>query len=271
MREGLAAVLLTGSLAFVSAEARPAVDPVAHPSSIIRTPSVSIEPAVVELDAGAGTSFLREISVRNGTPFELQFNVVVEDVLVHGGKRLFRPAGESRGSIAATVVVDPAALVLQPGQSGRVSVLITIPHETAIRAVAIFFRSRTNDASARGPAISLNIGALVTLRLSGKPDLFSGPVLLREEGSRISLVQTLTNRGSELLIAKGTFALVGEGGELHTLVHLPPTRLLPGETTNLEAESPRALPPGRYRAISTFASDERLVVREASMQLGEPK
>lgn len=237
-------------------------------SAVAAGSSVSIEPAVIELHGSERMSFERSITLINGTLIPLRFEIVVEDVVVRDGRRFFLPAGEAGGSIAATAVIGPAELVLQPGQSGSVKIIVTVPERTPVRAVAVFFRSRMpQDGS--GASIALNLGSLVTFRLAGESELVGRNLQLRSSATGYTVAQTVSNEGDEPLIATGTVAIVDANGELRDRAEFSSTRLLPGESAELRVDSMGKLSAGWYRAVVTMEYENRRLTDETSVRLGD--
>jgi len=231
--------------------------------------SVSINPAVIELRGVHGDSFERRISVTNGTASALRFVIDVQDVVIRDGRRTFEPAGVTSGSIAATAVADPPELILESGESGSAVVELRVPSATTVRAVAIFFRSRMSNGGPYGAAVGLNLASLVTFHLDGHSELSRRDLRIQATATGLIFTQTVSNEGEEPLFAEGFVALIDGRGQVRDRVELVRTRLLPGEIAELRGESLPQILPGSYRAVATVACEDRLLVDEAIIRLGE--
>ena len=69
--------------------------------------AISLSTAVVELRGAFGQSTSQTFTMSNRTGIDLEFELIAQDVIVRGGKRIFVDAGELPGGIAATAVFSP--------------------------------------------------------------------------------------------------------------------------------------------------------------------
>src|SRR5579884_1161347 len=77
----------------------------------IKPPSLSLSPAVVMTKGGYGQSVTQTMVLTNGTSRPMAFDMMAEDAIVRDGKRVFVPAGELPGSIAATAIFSKQSVV----------------------------------------------------------------------------------------------------------------------------------------------------------------
>jgi hypothetical protein len=178
----------------------------------------------------------------------------VYDVVVRDGKRVFVPAGETEGGIARSAVCNPKTLELSPGQSGTVTVTLTIPPDPKVRAVTAVFHGQT-ALHAGTVMFTGSLGALITFNLSEKISLHVDPatVVPQTETSNLTIDQEVENDGPEPVVPKGTLAILKASGELVARVPIESHRLLPGERFKYAIECPHTLRPGRYRGLVSFA------------------
>src|SRR4029079_2377351 len=75
--------------------------------------SITLTPSVVQLKGRTGQTTTQTLTIGNMTTRELSFVLEARDVVVRNGTRQFVAAGEMAGSIAATAVFSPRALVVR--------------------------------------------------------------------------------------------------------------------------------------------------------------
>src|SRR5215470_9389156 len=95
-------------------------------ATIATAGTLSLSPAVVNLLGEPGESTTQRLVLLNATAVPVSFDLAAEDVVVRGGKRVFVPAGEITGSIAATAVFSRKSVTVKPGESAAVDVTMTL-------------------------------------------------------------------------------------------------------------------------------------------------
>ena len=230
--------------------------------------ALTLSPAVVTLRGTYGQSTTQRISMTNGTSQLFACDVVVQDVIVRDGKRLFSPPGQSAGSIAVTAVVSQRSLNIRPGETAFVTVTVTIPQETTGRAVVVFLRGK-NQIMNHGVPMVASLGSLMTFALSN--DVAMSAVGMRvtppTATATASVAQTCTNSGREPFVARGVVAILDSRGALVGKSVIEPKRLLPHETMELRSDYPGDLAPGHYRVMLTVGYEGQTLVRSADMDV----
>lgn len=229
--------------------------------------TVSLAPAVIMASGTYGQSLTQRLTVSNQTGQVFDFQMVAEDIVAQNGKRVFLPAGQADGSIAATAVFVPQEIVAPPNSSESVTVTVTIPPKTAIRAIAAIFRAKSATTPTGGSVgLLASMGTLMTFNLSDNVGLAGDPpeVHLPTATTNLSFDETLTNTGTEPLLPKGVAAILNDAGKLVGKVSFPGGRLLPGEKHLYHAEFTDSLKAGHYRVLCTFEYEHH-----AEMQQGE--
>jgi len=181
--------------------------------------------------------------------------MTASDVVVKNGKRVFLPAGEAPHSIASSAVFSMRSGYVEPGATKTVQVLLTVPPQTNVRAVALYFQNK-HIVTARGSlSMTASLGSLITFVLSNDSALTAEPVHVHPPtGSQnMKIVESLKNVGSEPIVPDGIVAFVDPSGKLAAKIPFDSKRLLPGEHQELVAEYPGRLKPGTYRVLCTFS------------------
>jgi hypothetical protein len=215
---------------------------------------ISLSPSVVMLNGSAGQGHRQVLTLTNSTLEPMTFDLTAEDVVADGSRHFVR-AGERPDSIAATAVFTPAVVTVPPGRTGTTQLTVTVPRQTAVRAIAAIFRSRTPTAIRPGVGITASLGALLTFTLSQDARIETSSVSVEEQSdtTNLRIVQTARNVGSEPLFFGGAAAILDDTGALVARIAVDAQRLLPGERLTYRAEYPSLLAPGRYRAIFSLA------------------
>ena len=177
--------------------------------------TLTLSPAVVTLRGTYGQSTTQRVSMTNGTSQLFACDVLVQDVIVRDGKRLFAPAGQTPGSIAATAVVSARSLNIRPGETAVVTVTVTIPQETSSRAVVVLLRGR-NKLMVKGTPMVASLGSLLTFALSNDVSMATGGMRVTPPTATAtaSVAQRCTNNGRERLVARGVVAVLDSRGML---------------------------------------------------------
>jgi hypothetical protein len=230
--------------------------------------ALTASPAVITLKGTFGQSTTQRVSLTNGTSHSFACEIVVQDVVVQNGRRLFARAGQMPGSIAATAVASPRTLTLDPGQSAVISVTLTVPPDTSQRAVAVLFHG-TKRLLQNGTSTLASIGALMTFALSDGVVLNTGEMSVAPPTATklATFAQTAVNGGREPLVARGVVAILDAHDTLIGRSNLDPRRLLPSEQTEFRAEYPGDLKPGHYRVMLTYGFEGQTLVRTAGMDV----
>lgn len=219
---------------------------------------ISLSPSVVMLSGQAGQGHRQTLRLTNHTSRQLAFKLEAQDVVTENGRRVFVPAGDRAGSIAATAVFSPKELVIAPGAVGSADVTVTMPLDSPIRGIAAVFRGQTIVGNQNGVAMTASLGSLITFSISADARIEAGnpEVADQTDTSNMTLTEWVTNVGAEPVVASGAAALVDEAGTLVGRIPVEPQRLMPGERLPVKAEYPELLPPGRYRAVLSLEYDD---------------
>lgn len=247
---------------------RPAVPPL--PSQPGRQSSVSLSPAVVMTKGSFGQSITQTLMLTNSTANEMSFDLVAEDVVVENGKRIFVPAGQMPGSIAATAVFSTRSITIKAQSTGTVDVRFTVPQGSPVRAVVALFKG-TNPVPAgkNGVAMTASLGTLITFTLSDNFKVSAEPIRLADGSANatFSLVQPLTNTGSEPIVPEGVLAILDDAGALLTKAPIPAQRLLPGEHLDFTAQCATMLGPGKYRVLASYKFEGQTTTQAGELTL----
>jgi hypothetical protein len=247
---------------------KPAVP--ALPASPAKPASVSLSPAVVMAKGSFGQGVTQTLMLTNDTAVPMSFELVAEDVVVENGRRIFVPAGQTKGSIAATAVFSAPAITVQPRTTGSVDVHFTVPQDTPVRAVVAVFRGTSRIAShQQGVAMTASLGTLITFTLSDNFKVSADAIRVAEASSAtLTLAQALTNAGSEPIVPEGMVALLDDAGTLVMKAPIAAQRLLPGEQLDFQAQCAAAmLNPGKYRVLASYKFEGQTITESGELTL----
>jgi hypothetical protein len=237
-------------------------------SSVYAGGSISLAPAVLELKGKAGQGTRQRLTISNDTDQPVTFELAVLDVATRNGKRVFFPAGELPGSIAATAVLTPRRVLVPPGETGSAEITLTLPEETRVRAIVARFQSVDPNAGPGRVGVTVGLGCLLTFNVTEAVSVAADPLVVQKQTATTALAfsEWMTNDGQEPVIAKGMIAILDASQRLVTKIPVPRTRFLPGERLELRAEDPGELPPGKYRAVLTVTFDGQVLTRIVDWQ-----
>jgi hypothetical protein len=228
--------------------------------------TLSLSPAVVQLKGTLGQSSTQILTLSNGLRTPLAFDLVAQDVVVKDGVRTFLEAGAQADSMAATAVFLPPTIVVPAGGSGSVSVTVTARPPAAHRAVVALFRGRTRVTTGQSGTIA-SLGALLTFTLSDDIQIAAADAVVQPQtaATLLAFSHTLTNTGAEPAIVQGVAAILDGAGRLVGRAPFEASRLLPKERGVLRAEYPGELAAGRYRVLSTFEYEGKVLTKTAEL------
>lgn len=253
-----------------TSKATPKRDVPALPPQRGRSSSVSLSPAVVMTKGTFGQSITQGLMLTNDTPMEMSFELVAEDVVVENGNRVFVPAGQMRGSIAATAVFSRTTISVAPWSTGSVDVYFTVPTGTPVRAVVALFRG-TNKVPTReqGIAMTASLGTLITFTLSDNFGVNAEPIRVdSSDNATVTIRQPLTNTGTEPVMPEGVVAILEPSGALVMKAPITGQRLLPGEHLDFRAQCASAmLSPGSYRVLASYKFEGRTITESGELIL----
>jgi hypothetical protein len=216
--------------------------------------SISLSPAVITVRCKPGQSTTQTLNIVNHTANEVRFFMETDDVVVSDGKRSFLPAGHIANGIAANSVASPANVVLKAGQEATVQITLTMPTETAQRAVIAFFRGGVIPTDKNSVGLGASLGTLITFNLATGYQVDAGPleVSLQTPAANVILSEELRNTGSEPVVPKGVIAILDASGKRVSKAPFSVQRLLPGERLTFTATNPAQLTAGHYHTLSSF-------------------
>jgi hypothetical protein len=223
--------------------------------------TLALSPALIMVHCKPGQSTTQTLTLVNHTPTDLNFNLATEDVVIRDGKRVFLPAGKIANGIALTSVATPASVLVKAGEEASVQVTLTLPPETEQRAVVTFFRSVAAAAETGSVGLSASLGTLITFNLTSDTNVKIGPVAASAQTATANMIlsEEVGNTGSEPILPKGVVVILNESGKRVAKATFNIQRLLPGERLIFAATSPAQLPPGHYRALSSFEFERKIV------------
>lgn len=230
--------------------------------------ALSLSPAVVMLRGEFGQSTTQTLTLTNGTSRAFSFDLVAQDVIAQGGKRVFVDAGATVGSIAATAVFSTRHVELAPGETTHVTVTVTLPPSTEERAMVALFRGTNRVMSGLVP-MTASLGSLLTFSVSDEVEMSATPLDVRPQSASAALAvrHACTNAGREPLVARGVMAVVDARGTLVGKSPLTPKRLLPGESAEVAGEYGGDLTSGRYRVLVTYDYEGRTLTQSADVEI----
>ena len=234
----------------------------------IKPPSLSLSPAVVMTKGAFGQSIEQTLILTNGTSRAMAFDMIAEDAVVRDGKRVFVPAGELPGSIAATAVFSKPSVVVPAFSNASVDVRFTVPPATDVRAVVALFHGTDKIPSGVGTvSMTASLGTLITFNMSDAIEVSADPIHAdaQTDVTNAVIAQWLTNTGHEPVIPSGMVAVLDASGTLVSKAELPAQRLLPGERLQFKAECPTALPPGSYRVFASYQFEGKTLTKAGEL------
>jgi len=233
--------------------------------------SIALSPAIIMVRGKLGQTTTQTLTIVNRTTGEVRFNLATEDVVVLDGKRSFSPAGRIANGIAASAVASPASVVVKAGEEASAQLTFTLPVETGQRAVVTFFRGVVATPTSGAIGLSASLGTLITFNVSSNYRVEAGPVeaSLQTPAANVILSEELRNIGSEPVMPIGVIVILNASGKRVAKASFSPQRLLPGERLVFSATNPAQLSPGRYRTLSSFEFEGKVMTSAGEFTVPE--
>jgi hypothetical protein len=214
--------------------------------------SIILRPAAIPLKGEIGQSVTQTLTMQNETDVPLEFEIQAEDVVVRNGKRVFVEAGRVPGSIAATAVIEPRKVRVEPHASASAQVMFTLPAGMQHRAVVALFKG-TTPVQAGNRKAYMSLGTLFTFAISDHVSVTGTLAATPPTGSsNATFTGTLVNDGTEPVVPSGMAVVMDAQGRMVAKSAFTSHRLLPGETGKFVSEYPGELGSGEYRTLATF-------------------
>jgi len=233
-------------------------------------PTLTLSPAVALAKGKPGQGWSQPLRMTNLTSKTFRFEIEVQDVVIKDGARTYVPAGETEGGIAASAVATPRSVVIAPQQEGAVTVTLTMPLKTSQRAVVVYFRGKLDTPAEDGSVgLGASLGALITFDLSEeyKVEALGFNTTPQTETANLTVSHELPNSRREVVVPKGSMAILDEAGRRVSNAVFEPRRLLPGERLSFTAANPSQLKPGRYRVVSSFEYEGKVITTTGEFSL----
>jgi hypothetical protein len=143
--------------------------PTAHAQG---TEGVEIKPGIVEDRVNPGETFRFTLSVKNLAPETKTYFLLTEDIVgvSDEGLPVFAPEGQATGyEISKWIETPYPSITLQAGETGSVPFTVKVPLEATPGSHfgGLFFLTTPPKAGASGAAIGIQVGSVISLRISG--------------------------------------------------------------------------------------------------------
>jgi hypothetical protein len=215
--------------------------------------TITLTPSVIQLAGRVGQSTTQRLTLGNSSSLDLAFDLQADDVLVRDHRRVFVPAAQVMGSIAATAVFSPKSVVVPAGQARTVNVTVTVPDAASPRAILVRFQGTTRIKNG-SVSSTASLGALLTFTLSTRISVRPDHPLIRPQSasSNTTFEQGFDNDGDEVVTLGGVVVILNSAGVIVGKSNFEAVRALPGEHVLARSEFGAELPAGRYRVLFTF-------------------
>jgi hypothetical protein len=231
--------------------------------------SMSVSPSEVMLRGTVGQTTTQTLSFTNKTSRALSFEMIAQDAVVHEGVRSYVEAGTVPAGIAATAVFSPKVFTAAPGESKDIKVTVTIPQNTAVRAIAVMCQG-TTKLGVKPLQMTASVGTLFTFSLVG--DVIAAtasPLLIQTPTASSNLVagQVVANSGTEPVVATGMLVILDGTGAMIGRQSIAGWRMLPGEKTLVRVVYDGSLAAGHYRAMVTYDLTDKTLTSVAEFDV----
>ncbi len=222
--------------------------------------SLTVAPAQQTIEMEAGSTASRTLSITNNGETPLTVNAYAWDWWYHAdGRHAFGPPGTFERSGATWVSMVPEVQVVQPGDTARIAVHVSMPENVDGGHYAVaFVEARTGTPSSEGFSMRPGgrIAVPILMSTQGTEDhslsLLSASIDPPTATSPLTLRLTSENRGDTHSFPEFMGAIRDRRDhEVLARFQGNPKRILPGQTADMEATWSGTLDPGDYEVIGT--------------------
>lgn len=228
-----------------------------------RAQSLGLVPAEVQYRFKPGQPFQFEIAMSNSGSRPAVMRANVTDLWYNEkNEKLFNPAGSSPRSAANWMEVVPPQIVVPPGGTGKVKVVVTPPADAAGGYYGVvFLESRpelTQAATAESKAVFANIrlGSLILLSAENTEkydvDISDTQLTPPDATHSLKLDFDLANNSNTHIFPETKIAILNSSHQLAAKADGSIQRFLPEQKDHLSVSWAGALPKGDYTAILTI-------------------
>jgi hypothetical protein len=121
-----------------------------------------VTPAVILAQGNPGQMISNDLVVNNSSGQDLNFAVTAEDMVIQQGRLVAVPAGQAPNGIAANVILSNRVLSVPAWRTATLSVSMTIPFDTPVRAVLIVLSGTEKIPAAAGITLQPSLGTVIT-------------------------------------------------------------------------------------------------------------
>ena len=134
-----------------------------------------------------------------------------------------------------------------------------------------FFRGGLVAPGNGAIGLGASLGTLITFNVSSNYQVAAGPVeaSLQTPAANVILSQELRNIGSEPVVPLGVIVVLNASGKRVGKAAFLSQRLLPGERLVFSATNPAQLAPGRYRTLSSFEFEGKVMTSAGEFTVPE--
>lgn len=141
-------------------------------SVFAQTQGIEIKPGIVEDRVNPGDTYRFTLSVKNLAPEERTYYVVLEDILGVNdeGLPVFAADGQATGyEISQWITPETTSVTLGAGASQSVAFVVRVPLEATPGSHfgGVFFAATPPAQGETGAAVGIQVGSVVSLRISG--------------------------------------------------------------------------------------------------------
>ena len=215
-------------------------------------PGLVIQPSLIEVERRPGERFERAVTLvnRGEEPLTVAARAADWAMSPEGEVRFLEPGGEPR-SCARWIEVEPASLVVRPGEPAEVKVAVHFPAEASGTRWAVVFFALPETAApveGRGKTVTARVGLTVYATAEGtqREDLRLLETSASAEASGALLRAAFEDRGNTAVRFRLTWQIKSADGKFLRVYDTPSVVALPGSRRLVTERIEEELPPGSY-------------------------
>lgn len=236
---------------------------------IAQAQTLGISPVYIDAKVKRGATYDNAFTIANNTGTRLRFHFSVSDYWYdENNVRVEGRPGSLPRSASLWVQFSPTELVIEPGNSGTVKAIISVPRTAAGGYyTSPIFEAEAADKPAAADQKAGTMSASIVIRVSGLimlttddnaeyfVEVLGGQITPPTQLSELQIHLDMRNRSTAHAHLRGVLAIFDSSGKLAGRGKIEQKRYMPGQRDMLNAPWAGELAPGHYTAVITLSYD----------------
>ena len=228
-------------------------------ASIIFAQDFEVSPVSMSFNGDPGEIQKKQINLINHSPFPQKYTLKVSDFIIDkDGNKKSVPLGTNKRSCADWITINPAFIELNPNQSAKLEVLMTVPKDGFSARWCLIHVQAAKEQSPSQADKNLATGVLITPRIviqvkqsprsnnNYKATISNLKDVTKPGDKERNFVATVTNMGDNIIDANVMLALANMETAKEEKFNPVKVTVYPDGSREVKLQLPKTLTKGKY-------------------------